>query len=518
MSRESFEKPAMDYTEYASIESERAQDRHEIVYHRQHLTPEHEAFLLKHHGRTDLNPLPSQDLNDPLNWPEWRKNAQLALVAFHSFSCTFIASGVVPACESFAEDYGVTLHACTYFTSCQILLFGCMPIFFTPIMVKYGQIKIFLISTLGSCLFNIGCIFCKTYGAQLACRILCSAFISPGVAMGGRIVHDVTFAHERAAKTGWWSLLYTLGVPAGPLFMGFVVTQTGHWKYMFVVFAATNFIQFLVYLLVGDETAYDRSHLETEKVIEAEGYWSNWWHKLYKIHNYHPEMNLCSFGPYLYPIILSIKNYKVSVAAVSYGIIFGYSNVACSVELPSVFVAKFGFNAQQLGLQNIAVIIGSFLGEIIGGKMSDIFMAYCVKKRSAGDKDTVHKKIEDRLWISYIGYITAIVGLVVFGVQTQNAEQGHWNITPLVGLCITSFGNQVVTTTMITYAIDSDTKNATHISLFIVWLRQVIGFVGPFYFTAMFDNLGFAKSFGIMAAIEGVAALGIVIVTHIINR
>ncbi|CAM9021453.1 unnamed protein product [Wickerhamomyces anomalus] len=520
-SGESIEKPAVDYADWAdynSAESESAANHHEIIFHRKHITPEHEAFLLKHHGRTDLNPLPSQDLNDPLNWPEWRKNAQLALVAFHSFSTTFIASGVIPAYSSFAEDYGVSLHACTYFTSCQILMLGCIPIFFTPIMVKYGQIKIFLISTLGSCVFNIGCIFCKTYGAQLACRILCAVFISPGVAMGGTIVHDVTFAHERAAKTGWWSLLYTLGVPAGPLFMGFVVTQTGHWKYMFVVFAATNFIQFLVYLFAGDETAYDRSKVQTDEVIEAKGYWSNLVTKLYKSHNYHPEMNLLSLKVYLHPILLSIKNYKVAVAAVSYGIVFGYSNVACSVELPSVFVEKFGFDAQQIGLQNIAVIIGSFIGEIIGGRISDIFMAYCVKKRSGGDKEIVHKKIEDRIWISYFGYVLAVVGLIVFGVQTQNARQGHWNVTPLVGLCLTSLGNQVVTTTMITYAIDSDTANATHISLFITFLRQVIGFVGPFYFTAMFNNLGFATSFGIMAAIEGFVSLGIVIVTHIINR
>ena len=145
-------------------------------------------------------------------------------------------------------------------------------------------------------------------------------------------------------------------------------------------------------------------------------------------------------------------------------------------------------------------------------------MAYCVKKRSGGDKEIVHKKIEDRIWISYFGYVLAVVGLIVFGVQTQNARQGHWNVTPLVGLCLTSLGNQVVTTTMITYAIDSDTANATHISLFITFLRQVIGFVGPFYFTAMFNNLGFATSFGIMAAIEGFVSLGIVIVTHIINR
>lgn len=522
-SRESLnEKPNAEHASYAesgeSTQNAAALHHHEMIIQRKHLTPEHEAFLLEHHGRIDLNPIPSQDLNDPLNWPEWRKNSQLMLVAFHSFTTTFIASGVVPAYQDFADDYNVTLHACTYFTSAQILVLGCIPLFFTPIMTRYGHVKIFLISTFGAMAFNIGCVFCSTYQQQLACRILCAAFISPGVAMGGRIVHDVTFAHERAAKTGWWSLLYTLGVPAGPLFMGFVVQHTGHWKYMFVVFAATNFVQFLLYLFVGDETAYIREKVDMDKVIEKKSYLTTLKEKLFTVRDYYPEIDTKDWKTYANPILLGMNNYKVAVAAVSYGIIFGYSNVACSVELPSVFISKFGLDAQQIGLQNIAVIIGSFIGEIIGGKISDYFMAYCVRKRSAGDKDAIHKKIEDRLWISYFGYIMAIVGLIVFGVQTQNATTGKWNITPLVGLCLTSLGNQVVTTTMITYAIDSDTKNATDISLFIVWLRQVIGFVGPFYFTAMFDNLGFATSFGIMAAIEGTVSLGSVIVIHIMNR
>jgi hypothetical protein len=38
----------------------------------QPLSFEHSSYLVERHGTTDLNPLPSQDPSDPLNWPAWK--------------------------------------------------------------------------------------------------------------------------------------------------------------------------------------------------------------------------------------------------------------------------------------------------------------------------------------------------------------------------------------------------------------------------------------------------------------
>jgi hypothetical protein len=37
-----------------------------------HLSKEHKAYLVQRHGTYDLNPLPSMDPADPLNWPNWK--------------------------------------------------------------------------------------------------------------------------------------------------------------------------------------------------------------------------------------------------------------------------------------------------------------------------------------------------------------------------------------------------------------------------------------------------------------
>ena len=57
---------------------------------------------------------------------------------------------------------------------------------------------------------------------------------------------------------------------------------------------------------------------------------------------------------------------------------------------------------------------------------------------------------EYRLWLSYLGFLTTMVGLIVFGVQLQNATPMQWNVTPILGAGISAFGNQVVTTVLVT--------------------------------------------------------------------
>lgn len=60
------------------------------------------------------------DPNAPSNWPKWKKNAQIIMVAFHSMMCTFMAAGIVPAYETMSEEYGITITEASYLTSIQV--------------------------------------------------------------------------------------------------------------------------------------------------------------------------------------------------------------------------------------------------------------------------------------------------------------------------------------------------------------------------------------------------------------
>lgn len=164
------------------------------------------------------------------------------------------------------------------------------------------------------------------------------------------------------------------------------------------------------------------------------------------------------------------------IPAVAYSMVFLFSSVLASVELPTLFIPKFGFNPQQLGLQFLSLIIGSLIGEQLSGPLSDFWMNR--RARALGRRPPP----EYRLWLSYAGFILTIVGIIVFLVQTENAEDGKWNVTPIVGVAISSAGNQIVTTVLITYAVDCYHRSSSSVGVFITFVRQTWGFIGPFWY------------------------------------
>jgi hypothetical protein len=77
-------------------------------------------YLLERHGTFELDPLPSSSPKDPLNWPGWKKNTQLLMVAFHAMMTTFMAAGIIPGFYNFSVKYGATIEEASYLTSVQV--------------------------------------------------------------------------------------------------------------------------------------------------------------------------------------------------------------------------------------------------------------------------------------------------------------------------------------------------------------------------------------------------------------
>lgn len=166
----------------------------------------------------------------------------------------------------------------------------------------------------------------------------------------------------------------------------------------------------------------------------------------------------------------------VMLPAVAYAMEFLWTSIMTTVEIPQLFPELFGFNTQQNGLQMISVIVGTIVGEQIGGRMSDIWMSTRRKKLGGRSPEP-----EYRLWLSYFGFVLCVVGVVVFLVQLYSA--GHtWNVTPLIGVGIAAAGNQVVTTVLVTYSVDCYRQDASSVGVFITFVRQIWGFIGPFWY------------------------------------
>ena len=78
------------------------------------------------------------------------------------------------------------------------------------------------------------------------------------------------------------------------------------------------------------------------------------------------------------------KNPCVMTSVVSYAVRFLFFSVIVTVEIPQLFGETFHFNLQQLGLQFLGIIVGSTIGEQIGGHTSDLRMRRGTKKAMDG--------------------------------------------------------------------------------------------------------------------------------------
>ncbi|KAK6201127.1 major facilitator superfamily domain-containing protein [Scheffersomyces amazonensis] len=461
------------------------------------LEPQHYDYLIKRHGTIVLDPLPSDDPLQPINWPDKKKNFEILLIAFQTFSSTFMAGGLTPAFEPMAIAYGISTPTAAYLTSAQIAVLGGMPLFWLPLMNAYGRNGFLCLASLLCGALNVGGAYCKTYGQQMATRVLVAFFISTGYSAGSPIVADLAFAHERGKKNGWWSVGMVLGTTAGPFFCGFIQQHAGT-KWIYLVFAIMNFVQFFLWIIV-DETVYIKGQSTSTKNI---------FKRIFRFKR-NPNQEL-SFRVLVSPFLIS-KNFNIMMAVISMSIIFAYANIVLIVELPQAMGILFQLDAQQISYQFIALIIGSTIGEFLAGPLSDWWMKKSIARR--GGK----RVIVDRIWVSYNGFICVIVGLIVWGVYLSRATPGHWIIAPIIGAAIAAAGNNICMTVLVTFALDNDPVHATEIGLFLTFVRQMFAFIGPFYFPYMFDNLNFGGSAGLMCALVAAFGAGPMVLTHILG-
>lgn len=249
--------------------------------------------------------------------------------------------------------------------------------------------------------------------------------------------------------------------------MGFVAYHTHGWEWIYWVFTITNGVQFILYFFFSPETLYVRNQTETKSTKSP-------FQRKY--------LNFGKLGPKpitLQDFIAPLKLFaypSIVIPTVAYSIVFLFASIFATVELPQNFTPKFGFNPQQIGLQFISIIIGSVMGEVLGGLGSDLWMS---RHRSRSS----NPRPEHRIWLSYAGFATVICGLVVFTVQTDNIHS--YNVSPVVGLAISAFGNQVITTVLVTYAVDCHHEYSASIGVFINLVRSTWGFIGklltPFF-------------------------------------
>ncbi|KAI9781388.1 MAG: hypothetical protein M1839_005982 [Geoglossum umbratile] len=211
-----------------------------------------------------LVPQPSDDPNDPLNWPLWKRDLILVILSVASV----MAATLVPILA--ANTVTFTLYFHRNFTQIALLtgfhLCGCgvAGVLFVASARVWGKRHLYLLGAVLLVASSIWAGRSRSYKSLVWARILQGVAVAPFEALVNASVGDLFFVHERGKRMALSNLSLFGGAFFTPVIVGKMTRSLGWpWPFYFVgIFS--GIVLPLIFFFVP-ETAYRRSaHLNTD--------------------------------------------------------------------------------------------------------------------------------------------------------------------------------------------------------------------------------------------------------------
>jgi len=179
-------------------------------------------------------------------------------------------------------------------------------------------------------------------------------------------------------------------------------------------------------------------------------------------------------------------------------------NVTTSIlfETPQE-LGGYGFSSKALGFLYFTPVVSVALGEMFGHFFNDFMAKRYIRKHNG------HFKPEVRLWTNYIAAFFMIPGLIVVG-QGLHLHL-HW-ASLVMGWGMYVFGVMVASVAITAYLLDSYNSASGEVAGYINFARVCGGFAVGYFQSPWGVKVGYDKSFGIQAAIVGVAFVVLVFI------
>lgn len=183
-------------------------------------------------GAIILDPQPEESVNDPLNWPSWRRDTALLSLGFYCM----IGGGITPLIAAgftdVARDYHVDVESVSLTTGLYMMGLGLGSVLASPTAILYGKRPVYLASAIvfiGTCLWAA---WSPSFSSLLAARVFQGVAISPVECLPSATIAEIFFLHERAYRIGIYTLLLLGGKNLVPLVSAAIIGRFG-WRWVF---------------------------------------------------------------------------------------------------------------------------------------------------------------------------------------------------------------------------------------------------------------------------------------------
>jgi MFS family permease len=268
---------------------------------------------------------------------------------------------------------------------------------------------------------SIGSAVSPSFGPLVGTRAITGFGFGGMMSVGTAVVNDIFFLHERGEKTGVYVIFVTNGAHVAALIGGFLGQAAG-WQWDYWLGAVVTGASFVVALFLFPETLFSRD----PEFLAARTHERSYWEMLFNLpgnlipgRRLHAEDFLHSFYMLKYP--------SVSFTFWYYTWAWTFINILPAISLATIYTKEYHLGSGPIGAcLGVSLIIGSVLGEMCAGRLSDYIMFRMAKRNND------IRKPEVRLYLSTLSAFFMPVGIIIFGACV--GKTGF--VPPLVGLSI----------------------------------------------------------------------------------
>ncbi len=183
-------------------------------------------------GRLILDPQPDDSMNDPLNWPAWRRDVALLSLGF--YCC--LGGGMTPVLAAgfskVAASYHVSIPQVALTTGLYMMGLGLGSVVASPTAILYGKRPVYIAGITMFIVSSIWCALSPNYASLVVARVFMGFAVSPVECLPSATIAEIFYLHERAYRLGIYTLLLLSGKNLIPLVSAAII-QGLDWQWVF---------------------------------------------------------------------------------------------------------------------------------------------------------------------------------------------------------------------------------------------------------------------------------------------
>ncbi|OJJ61030.1 hypothetical protein ASPSYDRAFT_148123 [Aspergillus sydowii CBS 593.65] len=438
---------------------------------------DHEVVLVDFDG--------PDDPENPFNWPTWKKMRQLVLMAFNTFITPLASSMFAPGVAEVMKEFNITSSMLgSFVVSVYILGYSFGPFLIAPISEIYGRVMLYHVCNLLFLIFTIACAVAQTMPQLIVFRLIAGmAGVCP-LTIGSGTVADMVPKEKRAGIMAIWAMGPILGPVVGPVAGGFLAEAEG-WRWVFWVIAITTGVM-MILTIIWYRESYGPVVLKRKAARLRKATGNPNLRSAHDVDKFSAQLFMSALAR---PIKLLFGSPIVFLMALFAATTYGYLYLMFTT-ITSIFENEYGFSPGVAGLSYLGFGIGSMLGLVVTGVVSNRIAASHIKQGRFNP--------ESRLLPMMVGCWFMPAGLFWYG---WSAEAGtHW-IVPILGTGVFAVGLMVVFMCVSTYLVDSYLRYAASVTAANTVLRSLVGALLPLAGPSMYDALGLGWGNSLLAFI-----------------